>query len=69
MLSRTYENWKIADAATQRLFVDLRSLEECKEQLRRAKKRRAQEQQKRYASVPRPVFLTRAPCYPGYYCT
>ncbi|KAI1786829.1 hypothetical protein LXA43DRAFT_752607 [Ganoderma leucocontextum] len=39
MLSRTYENWKIADAATQRLFVDLRSLEECKGQLRKAKKR------------------------------
>ncbi|EJF67450.1 hypothetical protein DICSQDRAFT_177063 [Dichomitus squalens LYAD-421 SS1] len=43
MLSRTYENWKIADAATQRLFVDLKSLEECKEQLRRANKRRVQE--------------------------
>ena len=43
MLSRTYENWKIADAATQRLFMDLRSLEECKEQLRKAKKRESSE--------------------------
>ncbi len=39
MLSRTYENWKIADAATQRLFVDLRSLEQCEGQLRKARKR------------------------------
>ncbi len=40
VLSRTYENWKIADAATQRYFVDKRQLETCTEQLRAARKRR-----------------------------
>ncbi|KAI0801516.1 hypothetical protein C8Q74DRAFT_1192389 [Fomes fomentarius] len=44
VLSRTYENWKIADAATQRYFVDKRQLETCTEQLRAAKKRRDQVQ-------------------------
>ncbi|RPD54504.1 hypothetical protein L227DRAFT_511669 [Lentinus tigrinus ALCF2SS1-6] len=44
VLSRTYENWKIADAAAQRLVADLRALEDCKAQLRAAKKRRNQEQ-------------------------
>ncbi|KAI0328452.1 hypothetical protein GY45DRAFT_1347188 [Cubamyces sp. BRFM 1775] len=39
-LSRMYENWKIADAATQRLLVDLRALSECEDQLREATKRR-----------------------------
>ena len=39
-LSRMYEDWKIADAASQRLLVDLRALTECEEQLREATKRR-----------------------------
>ena len=45
-LSRTYENWKIADAATQRLFVDLRAKERCEEMLRAARKRRDQAQRR-----------------------
>ncbi|KAH9914904.1 uncharacterized protein BXZ73DRAFT_106413 [Epithele typhae] len=40
-LSRTYENWKIADAASQRLFVDVRQLEDLRARLRAAKKREA----------------------------
>ena len=40
VLSRTYENWKIADAAAQRLLVDLRALEGCRARVRAAKKRR-----------------------------
>ena len=40
VLSRTYEGWKIADAATQRLLVDLRALEDARARLRAARKRR-----------------------------
>ncbi|KAI0640312.1 hypothetical protein C8Q77DRAFT_126401 [Trametes polyzona] len=40
MLSRMYENWKIADAAAQRLGVDMRALAECETQLREARKKR-----------------------------
>ena len=43
MLSRTYENWRIADAATLRLSGDIRALEDCKDQLRKAKKRQGAE--------------------------
>ncbi|RDX44278.1 hypothetical protein OH76DRAFT_1359858 [Lentinus brumalis] len=43
-LSRTYENWKIADAASQRLVADLRALEVCRTQLQAAKRRRNLEQ-------------------------
>ena len=46
VLSRSYENWKIADAAAQRLVADLRALEECKTQLQAATKRRKQEQKR-----------------------
>lgn len=48
MLSRMYENWKIADAAAQRLSADLRALEECEAQLREARKRRDEKDKKRY---------------------
>lgn len=47
MLSRMYENWKIADAAAQRLSADLRALEECESQLREARKRRDEKDKKR----------------------
>ena len=40
VLSRSYENWKIADAATQRHYAGLRVLEQWQEQLRAAKKKR-----------------------------
>ncbi|KAI8980613.1 hypothetical protein BD414DRAFT_420307 [Trametes punicea] len=43
MLSRIYENWKIADAAAQRLSVDLKAYSECEKQLREAKKKREQD--------------------------
>lgn len=46
MLSRMYENWKIADAAAQRLSADLRALEECEAQLREARKRRDEKEKK-----------------------
>ena len=46
VLSRSYENWKIADAAAQRLVSDLRALEECKIQLAAATKRCKQEQKR-----------------------
>ncbi|OJT13948.1 hypothetical protein TRAPUB_9487 [Trametes pubescens] len=46
MLSRMYENWKIADAAAQRLSADLRALEECESQLREARKRRDEKDKK-----------------------
>ncbi len=45
-LSRTYENWKIADAASQRLVADLRALEVCRTQLQAAKRRRNLEQKR-----------------------
>lgn len=47
MLSRMYENWKIADAAAQRLSADVRALEECEAQLREARKRRDEKDKKR----------------------
>ena len=36
MLARTYEGWTIADAAAQRLLVDLRALDGCRARLRAA---------------------------------
>ncbi|KAI0779052.1 hypothetical protein BD413DRAFT_609572 [Trametes elegans] len=56
MLSRMYENWKIADAAAQRLAADLPALNECKTQLREARK--AREMDKRSpAAKRRPALL------------
>ncbi|KAH9884647.1 hypothetical protein C8Q73DRAFT_796163 [Cubamyces lactineus] len=52
-LSRMYENWKIADAATQRLLVDLRALAECEDQLRGAMKRRNAEKSAKDSSGKR----------------
>ena len=46
VLSRSYENWKIADAAAQRLVSDLRALEECKIQLAAATKQCKQDQKR-----------------------
>ncbi|KAI0652744.1 hypothetical protein C8Q79DRAFT_897399 [Trametes meyenii] len=56
MLSRMYENWKIADAATQRLGLDLRSLEECKSQLRDARKS-AEADKKSSGTKRRPTLI------------
>ncbi|KAI0658280.1 hypothetical protein C8Q70DRAFT_1054883 [Cubamyces menziesii] len=52
-LSRMYEDWKIADAASQRLLVDLRALTECEEQLREATKRRNAEKSAKNSSGKR----------------
>ncbi|KAI9069688.1 hypothetical protein FKP32DRAFT_48084 [Trametes sanguinea] len=43
MLSRLYENWKIADAAAQRLSTDMKAYAECEKQLREARKKKEQE--------------------------
>ena len=61
MLSRTYENWKIADAATQRLAGDLRALEECKGQLRKARKRLDFSSERCVSSSPSFLFLPPTP--------
>ena len=46
IVSRAYENWKIADSAAQRLLADLRAVEECEMQLGLARKRRREEQKR-----------------------
>ncbi|CDO76915.1 hypothetical protein BN946_scf184398.g3 [Trametes cinnabarina] len=56
MMSRMYENWKIADAAAQRLTADMKAYTECEKQLREAKKKRDQEK-KSQGTKRRPTLM------------
>ncbi|OSD01130.1 hypothetical protein PYCCODRAFT_1504512 [Trametes coccinea BRFM310] len=56
MLSRLYENWKIADAAAQRLSTDMKAYAECEKQLREARKKKEQER-KSSGTKRRPTLI------------